>query len=150
MDTPQVTPPTPRQALIARGEQWVLVVLALALVAGIAYQAITYLRVGAEPLEVRPPAGGPSYRINVNTSDWVTLSMVPGVGETLARRIVEVRDTRPEKRFRSLEDLKEVRGIADKTLAKLRPYLFLSDATGDEEPVQLLDGAPLREPPPRP
>lgn len=138
-DTP-MTPPTRRQALIARGEQWVLVILALVLVAGVAWRGITYYRLGAEPLEVIP-AAPPTYRVDVNTADWLTLAVVPGLGEALSKRIVEVRERRGG--FRSLEELKDVRGISDKTLAKLRPYLFIGNGVrADGEAVQMVDPPP--------
>jgi hypothetical protein len=132
-----ITPPTPRQALIARGEQLVLVVLALALVAGVAWRAVTYWRLGQEPLEVIP-AAPPTYRVDVNAADWITLSVVPGLGEALSKRIVEVRDKRGG--FKSIEELRQVRGIGDRSLAKLRPYLYVGDGAGGEaEPIQMVD-----------
>ena len=141
MREPSITPPTPRQALIARGEQAAIVLLAIALVVGIAWRAISYGRVGSEPIAVTP-AEETSYRVNVNTADWTTLALVPGLGKALSERIVAARDARPGQRFTSLEQLKDVRGISDKTLAKLRPYLTLGDAGGDE-PVEMVE-------PPRP
>lgn len=137
-----VTPPTPRQALIARGEQVMVVVLALVLVAGVAYRAIGWWQAGTSPLEAVPPPEGPTYRINVNTADSATLSMVPGIGPTLAKRIVEVRQARPDGQFHSFEELTEVRGIGDKVLARLRPYLTLDGVPGGDEPVQMLPAAP--------
>jgi competence protein ComEA len=139
--TPLPPPAARRSGLIARGEQLVLVLLALALVAGIAYRVADRYRLGDEPLEVVPPPDGPTYRVNVNTADWITLAMVPGLGEKLAKRIVETRDARPGKRFDKMEGLKEVRGIADKMLAKLRPYLVLDGAGADGEPVELTNGS---------
>lgn len=88
------SPPSRRQALIARGEQLVLVILAAIVLAGVAYRAATYLRLGAEPMAVVPPADGPTYRVNVNAADWATLALVPGLGEVLSKRIVEVREAR--------------------------------------------------------
>jgi competence protein ComEA len=140
MSQSSIPPPTPREALIARGEQLAIALLALALVAGVAYRALSYWRAGAEPIEVLPPAGGPTYRVDVNSADWVTLSMVPGLGEALSKRIVEVRDARPGKRFTSLDEIKEVRGIGDKVLAKLRPYLCLGEPGASDEPVRMLGG----------
>ncbi|MCX5673778.1 MAG: helix-hairpin-helix domain-containing protein [Planctomycetota bacterium] len=137
-DTPSITPPTPRQALIARGEQWVLVLLAVGLAAGIAYRVIDYWRVGREEMEIVSPDGGPSWRINVNAADWVTLSMVPGLGEKTARKIIELRDQRGG-RLKSVDEIKDVRGIGEKTLEKLRPYLFVADPGADEEPVRMLE-----------
>jgi hypothetical protein len=144
------TPPPPRQALVARTEQVVLVLLALALVAGVAYRAVSYWRIGQEPLEVLPPPEGPNFRVNVNTADWPTLSMVPGLGPKLSQRIVELRDSRPDRRLHALEELKDVTGISDKTLAKLKPYLVLDDP--GPEAVHMV-GAPESEtpaPPPSP
>jgi DNA uptake protein ComE-like DNA-binding protein len=105
-------PSHPKPSLIARGEQALLLLLALAVVAGVAYRAARYYRLGAEPLEVVPPSDGPTYRVNVNTADWVTLALVPGLGEALSKRIVETRQARrPGGCFASLDDLKAVPGI---------------------------------------
>jgi len=140
LEAPSPYPPTPRQALIARGEQLALVLLAVALAAGIAWRAVDYWRVGREPLEVLPPPEGPAYRVNVNAADWVALSLVPGLGEKTAKKIIALREERGG-RLRSLDELKDVNGIGDKTLEKLRPYLALDDSP-DGEFVQMPDGGP--------
>jgi len=139
-ETPVTPPmsPTRRQALIARGEQLVLALLALALVAGIAYRAVDYWRVGADPLEVIPPPDGPTFRINVNAADWALLSIVPGLGEKTAKKVIALRESR-KGRFKSVDELKDVSGIGAKTLEKLRPYLYAGDPGGEEEPVRMLD-----------
>jgi len=134
-DSSETTPPEP-SPLVARAEQVVLVVLALAVVAGVAWRAADYWRIGAEPIEVIPPPEGPTFRINVNQADWVTLSLIPGVGETLAKAIVDARLDHDGK-FESLDDLKTVRGIGDKILEKLRPYLSLGDPNAGDEPVEM-------------
>ena len=46
MSNPAGIPPARKQVLIARGEQAVLVVLALVVVAAVAYRAVSYLRLG--------------------------------------------------------------------------------------------------------
>jgi len=139
--------PRPRPSLIARGEQALLLLLALAVVAGVAYRAARYYRLGAEPLEVVPPSDGPTYRINVNTADWVTLALVPGLGEALSKGIVAARNARPGGRFVSLDDLKAVSGISDKLLAKLEPYLVLAPSDTGAEPVQMVEPSPPSDPP---
>jgi competence ComEA-like helix-hairpin-helix protein len=131
------TPPE-SSPLVARAEQVVLVVLALAVVAGVAWRAADYWRIGAEPLETIPPPEGPTFRVNVNQADWVTLSLVPGVGEKMAKAIVDARLARGGK-FESLDDLLEVKGIGDKMLEKLRPYLSLGDPDAGGEPVEMVD-----------
>ncbi len=139
MADPSETPPPEPSPLVARAEQVVLVVLALAVVAGIAWRVVDYWRIGAEPIEVVPPPEGPTFRVNVNQVDWVTLSLVPGVGETLAKRIVDTRQKQRGGKFESLDDLKEVSGIGDKMLEKLHPYLSLGDPNADGEPVEMVD-----------
>ena len=134
--------PHPKPSLIARGEQALLLLLALAVVAGVAYRAARYYRLGAEPLEVIPPSDGPTYRVNVNTADWVTLALVPGLGEALSKGIVAARNARPGGRFDSLDDLKAVPGISDKLLAKLRPYLVLAPSDTGAEPVEMVEPLP--------
>jgi len=84
MADPSEMPPPEPSSLVARAEQVVLVVLALAVVAGVAWRAADYWRIGAELIEVIPPPEGPNFRVNVNQADWVTLSLVPGVGEKTA------------------------------------------------------------------
>ncbi len=58
--------------------------------------------------------------IDVNSADAATLQRLPGIGPTLANRIVIYRDTAP---FRSPEDLRRVKGIGPKTLDALRPFV---------------------------
>jgi len=151
-DTVQ-TPAAAKRTWIARGEQMALVLLALAVVAGVAWRGISYWRVGVEPLEVVPPAAGPTYRVNVNAADWVVLALVPGLGEALSKRIVETREAMPGKRFASLDELTKVRGIGEKTLAHLRPYLFVGEPETGPEPVTMPDAppaAPKADVPPAP
>jgi len=69
----------------------------------------------APPIEVR-------YQVDINTADWPELVQLPGVGETLAMRIIESRRTGGP--FRDHKDLRRVRGIGPKTLDALRPHLL--------------------------
>ena len=61
------------------------------------------------------------FQVDLNEADWPELVVLPGIGETLARRIVDSR--RQEGPFVDHEDLKRVRGIGPKTLDRVRPYL---------------------------
>jgi competence protein ComEA len=135
---PTMRPPPRSKPLIERTEQALLVALALVVVALVAYRALSYRRAGAEPLAPVPEAP-PTYRVNVNAADWVTLALVPGLGETLAKRIVAEREVRGG-RFDSLDDLVAVKGIGEKKLAALRPYLVAGDPDAPGEPVEMLGG----------
>jgi len=137
MSEPPPTRPTARTPLIERSEQVALLLLALAVVAGVAWRAVSYWRIGAEPLEPVPEAP-PTYRVNVNAADWVTLALVPGLGETLAKRIVAERD-RCGGRFESIDDLLAVKGIGQIKLGHLRPYLFVGGPDTPGEPVEMVE-----------
>ena len=84
-------------------------------------------------LAVRQPAlAVPTYspeapwQLDVNRATWPELTLVPGVGPVLARRIVERRES--AGLYRSLEDLLEVKGIGKIRLADMRPYLVIGEA----------------------
>jgi competence protein ComEA len=62
------------------------------------------------------------FQIDVNEADWPEFSQLPGIGETLARRIVESRDAQGP--FADLDDLRRVRGVGGKTLEQIKPYLL--------------------------
>jgi len=75
----------------------------------------------AEPLQAH-------FAVDINQADWPELTQLPGIGETLARRIVATRAQRGP--FAGHEDLMHVKGIGPKTLERMRPYL-LPMAGGD-------------------
>lgn len=68
----------------------------------------------------------PGERINPNTASVDELARLPRVGEGLARRIVERRETRGA--FRSLGDLDSVSGVGPALLANVAPHLTLAPA----------------------
>ncbi len=85
------------------------------------------IRVGhadtAQPVEPATAApsvgpGSPTGLINLNTADAVTLEELDGVGPVLAAAIVEWRTTNGP--FGSVDDLLDVSGIGDATLAGMR------------------------------
>jgi competence protein ComEA len=57
-------------------------------------------------------------RVNVNTADEWLLEALPGIGETLARRIVDYRNANGP--FLRIEDLTSVDGIGPAAIEKLR------------------------------
>ena len=64
---------------------------------------------------------GYNHLVDVNSAEWPELAQLPEIGETLARRIVETRQTTGP--YETPEDLLRVNGIGDKTLDKVRRYL---------------------------
>jgi competence protein ComEA len=69
----------------------------------------------------RAPGQTADFAVDINEADWPELVQLPGVGRTLAERIVASR--RSQGPFLDYEDLRRVRGIGPKTLENIRPYL---------------------------
>lgn len=73
-----------------------------------------------EPVTVLT-AEGYLYTLDINQATWVEWAQLDGIGETLARRIVQDRiDHGP---FGTIEDVSRVKGIGKKTMEKIRPHL---------------------------
>jgi competence protein ComEA len=68
-------------------------------------------------------AGGPSASgpVDLNTATLGALDGLPGIGPVLAQRILDWRTA--HGRFSSVDELGEVSGIGEATLADLRPVV---------------------------
>ena len=66
---------------------------------------------------------GAGERVDPNAADAVELDRLPRVGPALAARIVEDREA--NGLFRSLEDLGRVRGVGDRMLEEIAPFVTL-------------------------
>jgi len=73
------------------------------------------------------PALAADGKVNVNTASAQQLALLPHVGPSVAERIVEHRTKNGQ--FKSIEDLVLVKGIGEKTLARLKPYVAVSGET---------------------
>jgi len=69
----------------------------------------------AQPLQAQ-------FQVELNSAPWPELAQMPGIGETLARRIVASRET--DGPFLDHEQLQRVHGIGPRTLDRVRPYLL--------------------------
>lgn len=75
---------------------------------------------------IRRPLVEGEFLINPNTAARDELMRLPGIGETIAVRIIEARP------YADAEALLNVSGIGEATLDKLRPYLHFDTGTGSE------------------
>jgi competence protein ComEA len=69
-------------------------------------------------------------RVDINTASDTELTALPGVGDALAQRIVEYREKQGP--FTAPEQLMNVRGIGEKSFAKLRDRLSVGKAAPAE------------------
>jgi competence ComEA-like helix-hairpin-helix protein len=78
----------------------------------------------------RPSPDAPVGRIDPNRAAAAELVRLPGIGPSLAGRIVADRDQHGA--FASPEDLMRVRGIGPRTLDRIRPFLSFPPPGGGD------------------
>jgi competence protein ComEA len=92
------------------------------------------LDTGVEPdadlshIEIYVPREGEeqsSQKIDINRAKSWLLEALPGIGEVTAQAIVDYRDENGS--FKRIEDLLQVKGIGEGTLAKIKDYITVSD-----------------------
>jgi competence protein ComEA len=72
-------------------------------------------------------SGETKQKIDINKATAEQLTAIPGVGPTLAQRIVDFREK--QGRFRRVEDLLKIKGIGEKSFQKIRPWVKVVDAS---------------------
>lgn len=60
-------------------------------------------------------------KINLNTATEQQLMLLPGVGETTAKKIIEYRTE--NNGFTAIEDIMKVNGIGEKKFEQMKPYI---------------------------
>ena len=76
----------------------------------------------------------PLHPINLNTASSTELQEVPGIGPVTADKILKMRKSYGP--FKSVDDLRAIKGIGPKRLEKMRKYLTVgrsSEKNGDKK-----------------
>jgi competence ComEA-like helix-hairpin-helix protein len=84
----------------------------------------------AAQAEKHPPAKP----IDINLANVKELQELPGVGSVTAQRIIDLRAK--SGRFHRVEDLLAVRGISQKKLDAMRPYVTVAATPSNASPSQ--------------
>ncbi|MFN3406788.1 MAG: ComEA family DNA-binding protein [Caldimicrobium sp.] len=66
-------------------------------------------------------------KIDLNKANLNQLKALPGIGEVTAKAIIDLREKKGG--FKSIEELKEVKGIGEKKLEVLKNYLTINSET---------------------
>ncbi len=116
--------------LLRRADQMVVAVLVLVAMAATVGWWIAQGGLAGRLIEVdRAEPQTAEFQVDLNKADWPELVQLPGIGETLAQRIVESREA--DGPYLDHEELRRVRGIGPKTLNGIRPYLRPIPGGGD-------------------
>ncbi len=65
----------------------------------------------------------PNHQINLNTATLRQIEELPGVGPSMAHRILAFREKSGP--FEHVQDLLALRGIGEKRFEKIRPYVYV-------------------------
>jgi competence protein ComEA len=74
----------------------------------------------------------PEYVVDLNAAEWPELMLLPGIGETMARRIVDWRHQHGP--YRSATDLAKVPGIGSRTVERLAGHVTYERVSSHETP----------------
>ena len=118
---------------LSKGEKWIIVLTLVFLLGMTGVYAHAARMSGSGGYIIRAgklaretvPMESVQWRVNINTATEEELTALPGVGEVLAERIVAYR--REHGRFRTAEELLEVKGIGESKLAELKDRIILEE-----------------------
>ena len=114
--------------------------------ARIALLFVAYCAVAPSLLANKKPPEAP---VNLNTATSEQLQLVPGIGPVTADKILQMRKSYGA--FKSVDDLRAVRGIGPKRLEKMRKYLTVGKAPSQSKPAATKPVTPAKPAsPPKP
>src|SRR5882724_864152 len=90
----------------------------------------------------------PSQPVNLNTANSEQLQLVPGIGPATAEKILQMRKSYGP--FKSVDDLRAVRGIGPKRIEKMRKYLTVGKSAAPKKAAQTTPCVNCAKPKPPP
>ncbi len=125
-------PPDPsdeRHPLLVAADQVTVTVIVLVCLSAIVLHWCHQLVLDERLIEIdRATPLDATFQISVNRADWPELTMLPGIGETLARRIVA--DRQEHGPYQSVDQLERVKGIGPKTVRRIRSWVLIEGLDG--------------------
>ncbi|MHB0956064.1 MAG: ComEA family DNA-binding protein [Pirellulaceae bacterium] len=126
---PSADRPSRRRALLRAADQATVATLVVGCFVAIVLHGCFQATFRQQRIEFdRAPPLQLDFQIQLNQADWPEFTLLPGIGETLARRIVAHRQQHGP--FRTLEQLQDVKGIGPKTLRRIGRYLRVEEEEG--------------------
>lgn len=65
-------------------------------------------------------------QVNINTASAAELELLPGIGPSIAQRIVDYREDHP---FKQRNNIRRVKGVGPKTFDKIKDFLIVEGET---------------------
>ncbi len=121
---PTTGPPRPVAASVWRDRGLLALLGLLVILLGWRWYGDHY---GARPTEINH---APKHLVDLNRATAAELEQLPGVGPQTAERVVRYREQNGP--FKTLNELKKVGGLGDKTIAKLAPWVTIFAVRQDE------------------
>ena len=78
--------------------------------------------------------------INLNTATSTELQQVPGIGPVTAEKILKMRKLHGP--FKSVNELRAIKGIGPKRLAKMKPYLTVDSLSPEKNSAKRAPAPP--------
>ncbi len=133
---PQSEPESP---LFPRPVQAALGLICLLIAVGLGFRAWHLTAGASRPLDLQS-----TFPLDLNNATLVELELLPGIGPTLAQRLVEYREARGG--FRDVADLHDIPGIGPMLFEQLRERVCIGPIARQASPTEPPDVYPARTP----
>jgi competence ComEA-like helix-hairpin-helix protein len=119
------TEPTQQESKASPHRNQALAILVLILLAiTVAKRIPTSPIVQSDPIPITSFKPEVSFAVNLNEASLEELDLLPGLGVTLAREIIKLREK--QNGFRSVEEIMQIRGIKGARFQELKPYIYVA------------------------